>query len=156
GRDELRTGAVRYHSHVAHGKGKAFFPGGRAHRPGAARGGGAEGRKSAACGRRRGEAEGEPRRAPRAAHGRGTRRNRAQEEEDAPLRIDRFGRHPRGLRALAATRVFASPLIRLAARGGSHDGMNLGVYLFTAATFPEPLNTQGGGMNDRAGVTRET
>src|ERR1041385_1148587 len=28
--------------------------------------------------------------------------------------------------------------------------MNVGEYLFTAAAFPEPLNTQGGRMNDRA------
>ncbi len=120
GRDELRPGAIRYHSHVAHGKGKTLRPGRSAHRPGAARGRSAQERKRAAwphrarlssCpGRGRGEAESEPPRAPRTAHGRGTRRNRAQEEEDAPLRIDRFGRHPRGLRAVADARVFAPPL----------------------------------------------
>src|SRR3989441_11435201 len=34
--------------------------------------------------------------------------------------------------------------------GAGQDGMNIAEYLFTAAPFPEPLNTQGGRMNDRA------
>jgi len=69
-------------------------------------------------------------------------RDGTPETEDAPLRIDRFGRHPRRPSRCGLLRVFFAPPLKSHPQGTGHGGMNDRQYLFTAAAFP---HTQKGG-----------